>query len=60
MLGDIRQYVENCPVCQMKKSEHTLAKGKLMSTQILEEKWKKISIDFITDLPTSSGNKDIV
>ena len=47
-------------MCQIEKSDHTLAKGKLMSTQILEEKWKEISIDFINDLPTSSGNKDTV
>ena len=33
MLGDVRQFVENCPVCQMEKSDHTLAKGKLTSTQ---------------------------
>ena len=26
MLGDVRQFVETCPVCQMKKSDHTLAK----------------------------------
>ena len=60
MLGDIRQFVENCPVCQMEKSDHQLAKGKLISTQIPEEKWKEISIDFITDLPMSAGNKDTV
>ena len=60
MLGDVRQYVENCPVCQMEKSDHTLAKEKLQSTQIPEEKWSEISIDFITDLPMSSGNKDTV
>ena len=53
MLGDMRQYVENCPVCQMEKSDNTLAKGKLQSTQILEEQWSEISIDFITDLPVS-------
>ena len=29
MLGDVRQLVENCLVCQMEKSDHTLAKGKL-------------------------------
>ena len=29
MLGDVRQFVENCPVCQMEKSGHQLAKGKL-------------------------------
>ena len=60
MLGDVRQYVENCPVCQMEKSDHTLAKGKLQFTQIPEKKWSEISIDFITDLPMSSGNKDTV
>ena len=60
MLGDVRQYVENCQVCQMEKSDHTLAKGKLQSTQIPEKKWSEISIDFITDLPMSSGNKDTV
>ena len=36
MLGDIRQFVESCPVCQMEKSDHTLTKGKLMSAQIPE------------------------
>ena len=29
MLGDIRQFVENCPVCQMEKSEHQVAREKL-------------------------------
>ena len=48
MLGDVRQFVENCPVCQMEKSDHTLAKGKLTSTQIPEMKWSEISIDFVT------------
>ena len=60
MLGDVRQYVQNCPVCQMEKSDHQLAKGKLTSIQIPEEKWKEISIDSVTDLPMTSGNKDIV
>ena len=38
MLGDVRQFVENCEVCQMEKSDHQLAKGKLTSTQVPEEK----------------------
>ena len=32
----------------------------MISTQIPEEKWKEISIDFVTDLPVSSGNKDTI
>ena len=42
------------------KTDHQLAKGKLTSTQIPQEKWKEISIDFITYLPMSAGNKDTV
>ena len=60
MTGDVRQFVENCPVCQMEKSDHQSAKGKLTSTQIPEEKWKEISIDFVTDLPLTSGRKDTI
>ena len=60
MLGNVWQFVENCQLCQMEKSDRQLAKAKLTSTQIPEEKWKEISIDFITDLPMSAGNKDTV
>ena len=60
MLGNVQNFVENCPICQTKKSDYTLAKGKLQSTQIPETKWSEISIDFVTDLPTSSNNKDII
>ena len=60
MLGDIRQFVKNCPVCQMEKSDHTLAKGKLMSTQIPETKWSEISIDFVTDLPLPANKRETI
>ena len=60
MLGDIWQFVENCPVCQTEKSDHTLAKGKLMSTQVPETKWNEISIDFVTDLPPSANGRDSI
>ena len=60
MLGNVRQFVENCPVYQMEKSDHTLAKGKLQSTQIPENKWSEISIDFVTDLPLTANNRDTI
>ena len=60
MSGHVREFVENCPVCQMEKSDHTLSEGKLQSTHIPESKWSEISIDFITDLPVSSRNRDSV
>ena len=60
ILGDMRQYVENCPVCHMPKFDHMLAKGKLQCTQILETKWSEISIDFISNLTMSFRNKDTI
>ena len=60
MSGHVREFVETCPVCQMEKSDHTLSKGKLQSTHIPESKWSEVSIDFITDLPMSSRNRDSV
>ena len=44
----------------MEKSDHTLSKGKLKSTQIPETKWSEISIDFVSDLPNSSRNRDSI
>ena len=44
----------------MEKSDHILAKGKLQFTQIPETKWSEISIDFVTDLPTSANNKNTI
>ena len=38
MCGNVRELVENCPVCQMEKSDHTLSKGKLQYTHIPESK----------------------
>ena len=60
MTRDVRSFVERCPVCQMEKSDHTLSKGKLQSTQILETKCSEISIDFLTDLPKSSRKRDSI
>ena len=60
MLGDIRQFVENCPVCQMEKSDHTLAKEKLTSTQIPKSNGSEISIDFVTDLPLTANGRDTI
>ena len=60
MLEDVRQFVENCPVCQMEKSDYTLAKVKLQSTQIPENKSSEISTDFVTDLPLAVTNRDTI
>ena len=60
MTGDVHSFVERCLVCHMEKSDYTLSKGKLQSTQILETKWSEISINFVTDLPKSSRKRDSI
>ena len=34
MAGDIREFVEACPICQLEKTDHTMKKGSLQSLVI--------------------------
>ena len=52
--------VESCPVFQVEKNDHTLTCGQLQSTEIPEEKWQQVSIDFITDLEETSSGVDSI
>ena len=60
MAGDIREFVESCPTCQLEKTDHTQRKGSLQSLAIPEAKWQEVSVDFITDLPTSTEGEDSI
>ena len=60
MAGDIREFVESCPTCQLEKTDHTQRKGSLQSLAILEAKWQEVSVDFITDFPASSDGEDSI
>ena len=58
--GDIREFVESCPTCQLEKSDHTQKKGSLQSLVLPEAKWQEVSVDFITDLPVSTNGEDSI
>ena len=60
MTGNVREYVESCPVCQVEKTDHTLGRGNLQSTSIPEKKWSEVSFDFVTDLPVTRSKKDSI
>ena len=60
MSSDIRRFVENCPTCQLEKTDHVLRRGHLQSLAIPEAKWQDVSIDFITDLPTTKNGEDSI
>ena len=60
MAGDVREFVESCPTCQLEKTDHTQRKGSLQSLAIPEAKWQEVSVDFITDLLASSDGEDSI
>ena len=60
MAGDIREFVESCPTCQLEKTDYTMKKGSLQSLAIPEAKWQEVSVDFVTDLPTTSSGEDSI
>ena len=57
MIGNVSEFVESCPVCQIEKTDHTLSRGMLQSTAIPEKKWSEVSLDFITDLPVTKNKR---
>ena len=60
MAGNIREFVESCPTCQLEKTDHMMRKGSLQSLVLPEAKWQEISIDFMTDLPASGYEEDSI
>ena len=60
MVGDIREFVESYPTCQLEKTDHTLRKGSLQSLTLPEVKWQEVSIDFVTDLPAIGDTEDSI
>ncbi|SRR5258708_40252669 len=50
---DVQQYVQSCNTCQQMKPSHHTPYGELVPLKIPERNWDQISMDFITDLPSS-------
>jgi hypothetical protein len=60
MKREIAQYIANCDVCCHVKAEHQRPTGTLQPLAILEWKWDKVGMDFITGFPrTKRGNNAI-
>ena len=60
MKKDIAEYVAVCDVCQRVKAEHQKPAGLLQPLQILEWKWDKLGMDFITGLPRTRSGYDSI
>nr|GEV31865.1 reverse transcriptase domain-containing protein [Tanacetum cinerariifolium] len=55
MKADIATYVSKCLTCSKVKAEHQEPFGFLVQPEILECKWEKITMDFVTKLPKTTN-----
>nr|GEV43830.1 putative reverse transcriptase domain-containing protein [Tanacetum cinerariifolium] len=60
MKANIATYVSKCLTCSKVKAEHQKPSGLLVQPGILEWKWEKITMDFITKLPKTTNGYDII
>ncbi|GJY68668.1 putative reverse transcriptase domain-containing protein [Tanacetum coccineum] len=60
MKADIATYVGKCLTCSKVKAEHQKPSSLLVQLEILEWKWEKITMDFITKLPKTTNNYDTI
>ena len=60
MKREIAKYVSECHTCQRVKAEHQSPAGKLQPLEIPEWKWDEIGMDFVTGLPMTKRNKDMI
>lgn len=59
MKKQVKEYIEDCEVCQRCKSENVVSHGLLQPLSIPEQAWSSISMDFIEGLPKSNGKEVI-
>nr|GEY10713.1 reverse transcriptase domain-containing protein [Tanacetum cinerariifolium] len=55
MKANIATYVSKCLTCSKVKAEHQKPSSLLVQPEILEWKWEKITMDFITKLPKTTN-----
>ncbi|GJU37908.1 putative reverse transcriptase domain-containing protein [Tanacetum coccineum] len=60
MKKDIVVYVSKCLNCLKVKVEHQRLSDLLQQPEILEWKWKRIAMDFVTNLPRTSSGHDTI
>ncbi|KAA3470845.1 DNA/RNA polymerases superfamily protein [Gossypium australe] len=57
---DISEFVLRCLICQQVKAEHQVLLGLLPTMMVLEWKWDRITMDFVTGLPLTPKKKDVL
>uniref|UniRef100_A0A1J3GIM6 RNA-directed DNA polymerase n=1 Tax=Noccaea caerulescens TaxID=107243 RepID=A0A1J3GIM6_NOCCA len=60
MKRDVATWVSQCQTCQLVKAEHRVPSGLLQNLPLPEWKWDMVTMDFVTGLPRTAGNKDAI
>jgi hypothetical protein len=60
MKREIAKYVSECHTCQRVKAEHQSPAKKLQPLPIPKWKWEEIGMDFVTGLPMTMNQKDMI
>ena len=60
MSPDVRDFVLDCPICQVEKGSHSNPAGELQPLEVPSRKWDHIAIDFVTRLPMCDGKDTIL
>ena len=56
----IRQYISTCDLCLRAKLIRQALIGKLHPLQIPDSQWDTLSMDFVVELPLSSGHNAVI
>jgi hypothetical protein len=60
MIWEVNKYVDGCLICPKVKPIREKPVGELKPTEIPAEPWEIISVNFIVELPESSGSNCIM
>ena len=60
MKAEIATYVGKCLTCAKAKVEYQKPLGLLQQPEIPKQKWEWITMDFITNLPETTGSHDTI
>jgi len=56
----IGQYVSTCNLCLRTKPTRQALVGELHPLRILDSRWDTLSVDFVVELPSSSGHDAVM
>ena len=60
MKKEFASFVSRCLTCQQVKAEHQRSAGKIQLLPIPVWKWENITMDFVTGLPRTQRQYDVI